>query len=459
MPQRVFIDATYTLSSGRCSGVERVVRNLVRESQLSQLPNLPEAELIISQNQKFYKVSADHLKAFQLLAQTEANAVEHTSKLYRKLAAPFCNVSRSMTLRKWLLPQPGHLGIFKLIYRLRKEKLLASVTREAEVVEPDRKDLFILPDAYWVHRLRESVWPAARKAKDRGATVASVIYDLIPLTHPEFVGEKRRQSFHNYLTEAIKSSNSLLAISKTVQKQLEEFLVKHDPNREIETKSFQLGAKIADSDGPVRGEVQTLFSQPTTPYLVVASFDPRKNHAYVLDAFDQLWNSGSKAKLCLVGRIGSRCNETVARILRHPLLNKRLFLFEDLADPELYHCYQKSRGVIFPSIVEGYGLPIVESLWHGKQTFVSDTTIHREIGGAACRFFSLKDCKSLATGIDAWEHELRVSQDPQLLLNDAKRAASRNAVSWEKSWRQLVSTCLGQDANASKKCSLNSSSQ
>ncbi len=92
----------------------------------------------------------------------------------------------------------------------------------------------------------------------------------------------------------------------------------------------------------------------------MAAFDPRKNHRYLLDAFDLLWqripDPSARPKLCLVGRVGGRCHEIIERIKHHPLLNRNLFAFHDLNDAELQYCYQQCRGVIFPSIVEGFGL-------------------------------------------------------------------------------------------------------
>ncbi len=81
-------------------------------------------------------------------------------------------------------------------------------------------------------------------------------------------------------------------------------------------------------------------------------------------------------------------------------------------DAELHHCYNGARGVIFPSIVEGFGLPIVESLWFGKKTFVSDTPIHREVGGDDCCYFGLEHPTSLVSEMLAWEEQFAAGSTP-----------------------------------------------
>ncbi len=57
--------------------------------------------------------------------------------------------------------------------------------RGAQPIEPTSDDLFLLPDAYWPKR---GVWQAVEHARACGAMVATVLYDLIPVTHPQFVG-------------------------------------------------------------------------------------------------------------------------------------------------------------------------------------------------------------------------------------------------------------------------------
>lgn len=438
LPKRVFIDTTYTIGSGKSSGIERVVRNLIREFQtFGAGGRIPSPTLVVSHKGKFYEIDDSHIRAFKEYASVQSNALSHAPPAYRRSAEMLCNVSGSSRLRKWLLPQPGHLGLFKVPHTMREIAILNQIAKTAEQVEPLDGDLFILPDAYWVNRLRSSVWPAASQARDAGAFVATIIYDLIPLTHPQFVGIKRTQAFREYLIKAASNSDLLVAISNTVKEQVEEYLSgtsEFSGGCPAEVTSYTLGAELQEACGDVRDSVKELFRQQTPPYLTVATFDPRKNHTFLLDAFDLLWERSSEQSLCLVGRIGSRCDDVVTRIRNHDRLGQHLFLFDDLTDAELHYCYQHARAVIFPSLVEGFGLPIVESLWHGNKTFASDTPIHREVGEQDCSYFSL-DCPSkLADALDAWERQLGSGAKPEL--------PQRKPTTWSQSGEQLLCKCL-----------------
>jgi alpha-1,2-rhamnosyltransferase len=209
-----------------------------------------------------------------------------------------------------------------------------------------------------------------------------------------------------------------------------------------DVRAFVLGAELSvlqsETTGQsIRSVVKNLFnaSSPYPPYLMVASFDPRKNHTQALDAFDLLWQSNPELQICFAGRSGSRCDDFMRRIEQHPKLNRGLWVFHDLTDMELHHVYEHCSGVLLPSIVEGFGLPIVESLWHGRKTFASDTPIHREVGGRCCEYFPLHDPMTLAKQIQAWE---------LMRTAGSTKGGIKAAVDWSQptTWRQSATQLL-----------------
>ena len=437
MFERIFIDATYTLASGKNSGIERVVRSLLRESdELAESGAICKPQSIVSIDGKFYAPDAKQLAMFRRPAAMHANVLAQMPWLYRAAAGVLCAIIPSRRLRKWALPQAGHLGLFKLPHNWYESHVRRQITQQCAPLDFQPGDLILLPDAYWVNRLRSSVWTAARQVREQGGMIATLLYDLIPLTHPEFVGAKRQAAFLDYLKKTVEHSDLLLAISTTVRDQVASFLPTiSQPDRSLcsDVRAIQLGAELESVRGPVRQAVRDLFATAQAPYLMVATFDPRKNHRFLLDAFEILWETQPDLKLCLVGRIGSRCDDLVQRIVNHPRLGESLFLFSDLSDAELHHCYQGARGVVLPSIVEGFGLPIVESLWFGKKTFVSDTPIHREVGAEDCSYFGLEHPASLVANILEWEHALAAGAKPPY--------KQRQLTTWQQCARQVFEHC------------------
>jgi len=440
IPKRIFLDGSHTCASGKNSGIERVVRSLLSEcGQWNEKDGLPRPQLVTHQAGRFYRVEQRVQKHFSRLALLESNLRRKLPSWYLKLARFLCNRVDSARLRKWFLPEAGHLGWFKLPHNIYDSLVRKTLPFVSEAIAPNEDDLYLLPDAYWTRR---GVWTAAAAARQNGATIATVIYDLIPLTHPQYVGTKRMEGFKRYLHHAIEHSDLIIAISRTVQADVEAYIRDNRSSFSrvpASIRHFTLGAELSLVQGEVRPSVRSLFEPapaadaPKNPYLMVATFDPRKNHHYLLDAFDLLWKTRDDLRLCLIGRVGSLCEDVVHRIRNHAAFDKQLFVFYDIKDAELQHCYQHCRGVVFPSIVEGFGLPIVESLWFGKRTFASNTPIHREVGQDDCVYFDLESPSSLATEIEKWERIAESKTNP---------LPTRRPTTWEESSRQLISSCL-----------------
>lgn len=450
---RIVIDASHTYSSGKNTGIERVVRNLCH-----QLPSMLENRgfdslKIATHFQGHFLQIDDRLRTrLRRLSDWERNPSEFIPRWIQALPKWLARKSGSRKLQKWLDPQPSHLGIYKLPHHLARWSSLWSGQLQGKSIGAGSADILILPDAYWTRR---DIWKTVQLHRDSGSMIATVVYDLIPLTHPQYVGPKRSRKFQTYLDQVIRYSDTIIAISKSVRDEVRRYIDSQTETLGLcrDVRSFVLGSEFSmrvsePVSQEIRPMVQSLFSKghENPPYLMVASFDPRKNHAQALDAFDLLWKSHPELNLCFAGRSGSMCNELMQRIENHPKLHRGLWVFHDLSDAELHFAYERCQAVLLPSIVEGFGLPIVESLWHGRKTFASDTPIHREVGGSHCEYFALHDPEDLAERVLSWES-----------AKGTKLSAKQKYVptSWQQSAEQLLDAVLeayrsGFDSSVSK---------
>lgn len=441
--KRILVDGSHTLPGTLNSGVQRVVRSTVEHT-----PSLAadrKTEIIVADTRGFFLAS--ELKEDSPAARfskLKNNVLEHMPRSYIQGAEFVCQHIRHRKLRTWLLPKPGHQGIFKLPLRMYGN--LRNNMQKKWIDNVGRGDLLLLPDAYWAH---DQVWGPVAAARAKGAFVATIVYDLIPLTHPHFVAARAPKSFEHYLKQAGRHSDLMVAISNTVRDDVRAKLPQLLKGEQhcADIRSFRLGAEFAQTDGAVREEILEIFPHDArnTPYLMVATFDPRKNHHYLLDAFEKIWSRDPSRKLCLIGRIGWLCHDVVERILSHPNYGKQLSMFNDISDAELHHCYQKARAVVFPSIVEGFGLPIVEALWHGRQVFASDTPIHREVGERNCMYSDLNHPAHLADQILTWEQ----GQSDNAPFNET----GLKPLSWRESIASLLEICVdsyGQNSSTGK---------
>lgn len=268
-------------------------------------------------------------------------------------------------------------------------------------------DVLILPDASWAC---PAVWPAVERARAAGAICVPVVYDLIPLQHPEIYGAAGARAFRGYVTAVMRHADLVATISETVAAELaaetraERFL-RGGPA----IVPWRLGCDFPVPTGPVRSVVRSLFldRRPESAYLVLGAIETRKNHRFVLEAFRRLWAAPATAhvRLAVIGRPGHGSGPILEMLRGDARFGDRLVLLDDCDDAEVDHAYRHARGLVFASLAEGFGLPIVEALRHGQAVFASDLPIHREVGRSDCTFFRLDSAADLAAAVTV--HEAR----------------------------------------------------
>jgi O-antigen biosynthesis alpha-1,2-rhamnosyltransferase len=410
---------------------------------------------IVSYAGQFYEVTPELEATFARQAAIDRNVVDTLPRIYRRTANLLCGLVRYDFLRRWLLPEPGHLGVFKIMSELCERSIRRGIRKLPVIADFSEHDLVVMPDAYWTEM---QAFDAAKQARSNGATIVTLLYDLIPITHPETVGSQRSRDFLEYFRQACLTADTLVAISKTVRDEVREaiprlFASDDQSDKQLETRalctdvrSFRLGADVPNSKSSsvsprlVDSTLRELFdSDPNNkPYLMVSMFDPRKNHRYALDAFDTLWDKGLPVRLCMVGRKGNLCADVLSRIANHPQLNKKLFVFHHANDADLVFCYQNAAAAMMPSIAEGFGLPIVESMHLGCDTMASDIPVHREVGDASCQYFDIRDPNSLA-GMVMEHYEKRTASKPTP-RSDA--SSNHHMTTWSESAEELLALVL-----------------
>jgi O-antigen biosynthesis alpha-1,2-rhamnosyltransferase len=278
-------------------------------------------------------------------------------------------------------------------------------------------------------------FPLREDLKRQGVALIAVVYDLVPLTHPQYCDDTLVVVFENWFEWITRWADGYVCISRTTRYQLEAAVVErigHEAASKQGYGHFYLGAELdrLNEIDPPDGALERIFAGNRHVYLTVGTIEPRKNHSYLLDAFDLLWSRGHDVALCIIGRIGWKCEEVVARIRRHPEFGRRLFMLNDANDRSLDLAYRRARALIFPSHAEGFGLPLVEAMERGLPAMASDIPVFREIGGLFMAYFDLEDPWSLVDRVSSYEQS---DQFP------AGRPISEwRWIGWRESARQLM---------------------
>jgi len=238
-----------------------------------------------------------------------------------------------------------------------------------------------------------------------------VVYDLIPLSHPQFCPSSFVNAFTNWINKSVPCVDFYICISRSTETALRAFLDRAQGT--ARTDYFHLGSDLdlAQTQGDPETRVAEIFAGGDPVFLTVGSLEPRKNLSFVLDAFERIWLQNSRVKLALVGHNTWKVEDLLERIRRHPLLDTSLFWISGASDTDLEYLYQNATALVFASMVEGFGLPIVEAMQRGLPVLCSDLPVFREIADGKARFFSLETTDELTQCIrDEMEQYERLKQ-------------------------------------------------
>jgi alpha-1,2-rhamnosyltransferase len=275
-------------------------------------------------------------------------------------------------------------------------------------IKPKSGDILLLLDSTW----HIDTWDSVQMAKQSGAKIIAVIYDIIPISHPQFCDINLVKVFQKWFAKAINLVDGFITISNTVQTQLENYLLTTFPTKIGDRKFdyFLLGADFTYKNFDIyathiRDNLISLYKKNKSIYIMVSTVEPRKNHKYLLDVFDKLWEQNIDVTLSIIGRKGWMIEELIKRIYKHPQYNKKLFYWNNLTDNELNYSYKHSKMLLFASFIEGFGLPIIESLNNNLPVMASDIPIHREVGSKYIEYFNLNNIDDLVSKIKKIEKD------------------------------------------------------
>jgi glycosyltransferase involved in cell wall biosynthesis len=130
----------------------------------------------------------------------------------------------------------------------------------------------------------------------------------------------------------------------------------------------------------------------------VGTIEPRKNLGRLLDAFEDLHAERLTDGLVIVGRRGWLTADFFAQLERSPARDAVIFPGY-VPDPDLPAIYAGAQALVFPSLYEGFGLPVLEAMACGTPVVASRASSIPEVGGDAARYFDPRDPDELLTQI------------------------------------------------------------
>jgi glycosyltransferase involved in cell wall biosynthesis len=383
---KIFIDVTSSCTSVQNTGMQRMTRKIFAE--LSK--RAPVAPLYWNRIGRFYQ---------------RLGAVE-----IKLLTRPFDINSRPTGRPEIRGENP--------IAELRRFAFLSRFDFARSLTE---NDVFISPDSHHDSR-RKHLRGLIRTTRVRSL---AIFHDAARLRLSSLYGI-REQRYREYI-ESLAVFDHVICISQEARDDLHQLWHQfgcQPTSVTVEPWPAEMHGNAPENESPTAARL----------IVCVGSLDPRKNHRALLLAARDLWREGLEFELHLIGRATKFSRRKIMSEIRTlQSEGRRIRWLRHVDDETLLREYRNCRFTVYPSLLEGYGLPIVESLLHGKPCVCGGNGALGEVAqGGGCFIVDQTKVEALAHGMR------RLLLDRELYARLCAEARARKF----RSWTDYIETLL-----------------
>jgi glycosyltransferase involved in cell wall biosynthesis/capsular polysaccharide biosynthesis protein len=349
-------------------------------------------------------------------------------------------------IRFVVLDKHGGLGVLEISALLDLIEDFRSDARSRAEIEPeirallDRvvpctvrpRDIVLSLGAFWSVR---GMGMLLQKLKNSGVILGLFIHDMLPVTASEYFVAREARMYVKGITEALTFADFLLTTSEYNKSSLAEYIAArklgplpvHVVPLGHELSASTLGApKISSA---VAGIVERDY------VLCVGTIEARKNPTYLFNIWKMMVQSrrANIPHLVFAGRRGWLVRDFLDQLKACDYLGGRILVLQNVTDAELDLLYRKCLLTMYPSFVEGWGLPVGESLVHGKICLSSAKGGIPEVGGQLVDYI---DPYNVSDGL---EQLSRYLDEPELRRRREQEIAGQfQPRTWRKAAEDLL---------------------
>ena len=269
----------------------------------------------------------------------------------------------------------------------------------------------------------------------RGLEVFLTVHDLIPKLFPEFCGDASPALLDATL-QSLKPDNWVLCVSEATKNDLCNHVPYLDPKKVLVVYHGASGEFFPCSDPHTLAGVRSKYRIPTGPYILsLSSLEPRKRLDHLIHCFARLVKEHhiSDLNLVLAGPKGWKYEKIFEMLTNHMDLKDRIILTGFVDENDLPALYSGALAFAYPSLYEGFGLPVLEAMQCGVPVITSNTSSLPEVVGMAGIMVNPKDEDALCQAI------LDIYGNPSLRAELSRNALERSGrFSWRKSTDEII---------------------
>jgi glycosyltransferase involved in cell wall biosynthesis len=284
----------------------------------------------------------------------------------------------------------------------------------------------------------DAILAEAREQKQR---TFAIFYDSIALLEPDFCNEEIRQNHAAYM-ERLAQCDLVIPISHFSGKCLIDFWAE----RNITASAVATVPLPGEFSGRRLTEESLPSDDEPVRLLCVSTLEPRKNHARLLEAYAGLRERcpDLAVELHLVGNNYAGAIEITEAVQAAASQDSTIHWWRIVDDDTLTRLYTECHFTVYPSMIEGYGLPIVESIWHARPCLCANEGVMSELGQlGGCVTANVRDSADLSAALES------LASDPQLRRKLSAEAAQRPLSTWQDYAKDVLRELKKYDATKS----------
>lgn len=272
-----------------------------------------------------------------------------------------------------------------------------------------------------------------------GIRLVVTIHDMSFLTHPHFHTEANRRFCTVQTLRAARFAHALICVSQSTANDLRKYL--HVPKERVFVIPEAAGPeyrRVVDSERIAatlaRLDIQENF------ILFVGTVEPRKNLTALIEAFASIKKDRSRREWLVVAGGSGWLNEQIYRRVEELDLTRSVRFLGYVSTDELVVLYSSCRAFVYPSLYEGFGLPVLEAMACGAPVITSTVSSLPEVAGDAALTVDPKSPETMAAAMNS------VLGDSSLRSELRQKGVERSSVfSWHKTarhTREVYARCL-----------------
>jgi glycosyltransferase involved in cell wall biosynthesis len=270
-----------------------------------------------------------------------------------------------------------------------------------------------------------------------GTKFVMMMHDLIPIYVRDTCDQGTVRVFEDFLRRALGHVDHYLSVSNNTARDLRHYIRSLSLPEPAITVTRNGSSFDEFSPGSVHLDDPRSTDMPDRFVLFVSTVEGRKNHQLMMDVWRQMVTRGDDPPVLIcVGRVGWKSREFLADLVETGYLNGKVILLQDISDAYLRQLYSRCLFTVFPSLYEGWGLPVGESLAAGKICVCSDRTSVPEVAGELGVYLDIDSLERSYEVIRRLIHD-----DVERGRLEAKIRSEYKPITWRSVAQVIVNAC------------------